>query len=180
MSEFEPTHLESRALKAYQDGELGAAAESFAAARAAYEAAGNSTKAAEMANSLSVVQLKLGDAEQALLAVTGTEAVFLEAGDKGRAGQALGNQAAALEAAGRLQAAEQAYRQALELLSAAGDAELIGHTYQALSQLLLRQGKPAEAVYAMQSGLERGPKPGIRNRLLRWLMSLPLKLQNRF
>ncbi len=180
MSESDPTHLESRALKAYQDGELEEAAESFAAARGAYDAAGNATKAAEMANSFSVVQLKLGDAEQALQAASGTEVVFLEAGDQGRAGQALGNQAAALEAAGRLQAAEQTYRQSLEFLTAAGDAELIRHTAQALSQLLLRQGKTAEAVFAMQGGLERSPRLGLRGRLLRWLMRLPLKLQNRF
>lgn len=172
-----PSPLESQAMQAYRQGHLEEAAQGFAAARQAYSEAGDAARAAEMANDLSVTLLRCGRPHQALEAVRGTERFFDELGDRTRAAQAYGNLASALEACGDAVGAEQAYRQAVELFEEAGDPENRARTLTAVSQLQLRRGRPLEAIMNMQSALEHQPRLNWRQRLLRWLLHLPSKLQ---
>jgi tetratricopeptide (TPR) repeat protein len=174
-----PQQLEEHALTAYQEGRLEDGIEGFKSACQAYRAQGDEGKTAEMANNLSVALLQAKRPQEALKALEGTTEVFLKLGDKHRAAQAFGNLGAALEACGNVADAEVAYRQAADLFSNLGDVENRDYTLQALSRLQLRLGKPLEAITTMQTSLEKKQRPGIRDRLLRRLLSLPYRLLGR-
>jgi tetratricopeptide (TPR) repeat protein len=164
-------------MDAYRRGDLEAARAAFESARAAYQADGNSPRAAEMANNLSVVLVRLGRGAEAVRVVEGTPAVFSAAGDRSLAAKATGNLAAALESVGRLDDASAAYLRALEEFHALGDGASESETWQALSRLQLRQGDALAAAASAQAALDSGPKPGPVRRLIRRLtgkvVSLP-------
>jgi tetratricopeptide (TPR) repeat protein len=164
-----PEELERQALAAYRAGNLPAAADGFEAARAAYLTAGDSLKAAEMANNRCVTLVGLDRGQEAVQAVEGTSAVFAAAGDRRRAARALGNLAAALESAGQLERAAATYEAALEGLRAAGDRAGESDTWQALSRLQLRRGDTLGAAASAQSALDTHPRPGVIRRLVRTL-----------
>lgn len=164
--------LEQQALAAYAEGRLQQAIDNFEQARQAYQA-GDPAKAAEMANSLSVVLLQSGRPQDALAAVQGTPALFAELNDAQRQAVATGNLAAALEACGQLAQAEQHYKEAAELFGAAGDEDSRRHTLAALSQLQLKQRRPLEAAATMSAG---STDRSLRGRVLGWLLRLQSKL----
>jgi tetratricopeptide (TPR) repeat protein len=161
------------AAAAYRRGRWDAAALAFSRARQAYLERGQALKAAEAANNLSVTLLQAGKPEQALEAVRGTPEAFLSASETRLAAQAYGNLGAALEACGRLNEAEAAYRRSIDLLDESGDVQGRAMCLQSLSRVLLRQGKPIEALGSMQSGLEAEARPSLTKRLLRRLLRLP-------
>ncbi len=171
-----PEDLESRAMAAYRQGDLAAAREGYAAARSAYDAAGNGPKAAEMANNLCVVLVALGLGQEAVAVVQGTAETFNRAGDPLNAARATGNLAAALEAAGELERATAAYERAIEGLHAAGDRSGESQTWQALSRLQLRRGDALAAAGSAQAALNTNPKPGLVRRFLRWIVNLAYRL----
>jgi len=168
--------LESRAMTAYRQGDLTAAREGYAAARAAYDAAGDAPKAAEMANNLCVVLVALGRGQEAVAVVQGTPETFSRAGDRLKAARATGNLAAALEAAGELDKAVAAYERAIDGLHTAGDRSGESQTWQALSRLQLGRGDPLAAAASAQAGLNANPKPGLVRRILRGMVNLAYRL----
>ena len=162
--------LEQRAMAAYRRGDLAAAYDDYLAARAAYDLSGEALKAAEMANNLCVVLVRLGRGREAVWVVQGTVETFTDAGDLLGAARASGNLGAALEAAGELDRAATAYEQALDGLRAAGDRAGESQTWQALSRLQLRRGDPLAAAASAQAALESNPKPGPLRRFLHGLL----------
>lgn len=174
-----PNELERLALNAFRESRLDEAIQAFTIARQAFLAEGNEVKAAEMASSLSVVLLKAERPEEALEAARGTPEIFIQSGEETLAAQALGNLGSTLEACGDLAGAEEAYRQAAELFVSLGDTEHHRYTMQSLSHLQLRLGRPLEALGTMQHSLDAQPRPGVRDRLLRYLLKLPNRLLGR-
>ena len=174
-----PHELERLALNAFRESRFDEAIQAFINARHAFLAEGNEVKAGEMASSLSVVLLKAERPEEALESATGTPEIFLQAGEETLAAQALGNLGSALEACGDLAGAEEAYRQAADLFESLGDTEHHRYTMQSLSHLQLRSGRPLEALTAMQHSLDARSRPGVRDRLLRFLLKLPNRLLGR-
>ena len=160
-------------MAAYKQGRLEEAIRLFESAR---DSELDRAKAAELANSLSVVLLKAGRSAEALLAVQGTAEVFSALGDATRSAQAKGNLAAALEACGDLLAAEASYREAAEQFEKLGEHEARLHTLNALAQLQLRQNRPLEAATTFQAGYSASPARGLRGRLLKQLLKLPSRL----
>ncbi len=173
MNTLSPRELEKKAQGAYQDKDYNLALETFASARDAYDASGDPLKSAEMANNLCVVYLQDKQPHRALAEVTGTPALFLEHGQKKLAAFAYGNMASALEAMKRLTEAEAAYRSAIELFTETGEDEALQQTAQSLSQMLLKQGRSFEAIFSMQSGIERKKKLTLKDRILQKLFKLP-------
>lgn len=171
-----PETLETSALDAYHAQAWHRAAEGFMQAAAAYQAASNHDKWAEMRNNACVAYLQDGDGQAALSAVEGTSQAFIELGDQRRAAQAHGNRAAALEACGRLQEAEGAYRLAAEGMRLAGDHEARSDTLKALAQLQLKRGRAMDAVASMGQELETRRRPSLAQRFLRWLTRLAMRL----
>jgi tetratricopeptide (TPR) repeat protein len=168
--------LEEAALKAYQSQQWIPAAEGFAAAGKAYATSGDEHKSAEMGNNACVAFLQSGQGMQALEAVEGTFDVFERLDDPERAAQALGNLASALDACGRHEEAEQAYSRAAERFKDLGKADAHADTLKALSQLQLKRGRAMDALSSMQRGLEDSPKLSLRERFLRWLARIPMRL----
>jgi len=50
---------------------------------------------------------------------------------------------------------------------------------QSISALQMRSGSPLEALASMQAGVENANRPGLRQRLLKRLLSLPIRLLKR-
>jgi tetratricopeptide (TPR) repeat protein len=174
-----PATLAEHALQDFREGRFAAAAEGFEAARASFEQAGDRRRAAETANNLCVALLQARQPAKALRAVQGTTEVFDALGDHVRAAQAAGNLASALEATGDLAAAERAYQQALQRFADLGDRDGQATILRSLSQLQLKRGRPMEALASMQAGLEQKPRRNVRDRWLRRLLDLPLRLLGR-
>lgn len=174
-----PNELERLALNAFRESRLDEAIQAFITARQAFLAEGNKVKAAEMASSLSVVLLKAERSEEALEAAIGTPEIFIQSGEETLAAQAFGNLGSALEACGDLDGAEETYHQAAELFASLGDSEHHRYTMQSLSHLQLRRGRALEALGTMQHSLDAQPRPGVRDRLLRYLLNLPNRLLGR-
>jgi tetratricopeptide (TPR) repeat protein len=174
-----PSSLEellSQAFTDNQEGRLEEAAGCFAELRQHYLSQGDQVMAAEMANNMAVVLLKMGQHQTALDVLQGTQEIFLAQNDRARAAQAYGNIGSALEACGNQRDAEHAYRQAADLFEALGDSDQRAVTLQALSRLQLQSGRPFEALSSMQTGLEIKQKPSLRDRIIRRLLNLPNRL----
>lgn len=168
----DPDELERQGLSAYQEGRREEAAARLQAAIEGFRRNKDAVRAAEAANNLSVVLLQLGQARRALEVVQGTASVFEGAGDPVRAAQAVGNEAAALEAMRRYDEAERFYREAAERLHHLHQPEAEAHTRQALAALLLRRGRPLEAVESAEVSLQSGALPGWGRRGARALVNL--------
>ena len=80
---------------------------------------------------------------------------------------------------GRLDEAVEAYRQSAEVLQSAGENDLRAYVMKSLSALHLRTGRHVAAIAAMESGLEGIEHPKPQQRLLKRLLSAPLKLLGR-
>jgi tetratricopeptide (TPR) repeat protein len=132
-----------------------------------------------MSNNLCVCLLQLDRAQEAFEAVRDTPTVFHNEGDIVLKAQALGNRAMARAALGQSAEAEADYRAAAELFREAGHEEGLQYTMQALSKIRLQQGRPMEALHAMQSVLDSKKKSSLRDRFLAWLFKLPARLFNR-
>ena len=171
-----PQQIAKEGKSAYTKGDYAQAAQAFEAARQGYISAGDDLLAAEMANNGSVALLQAGDAQAALQAVDGTAATFSTAGDQKRQAMALGNQAAALEALKQTEEAEKLYWQAAEILGTLGEDELRLSVMQSISALQLRTGRQLQAVATMQSGVENLGKPTLKQRLLKRLLNIPIKM----
>lgn len=164
---------EQQGLAAFRDGDLQQAIDHLRQAQHQYQQRSEPVKAAELANSLSVVLLQAGRSEEALQAVEGTVATFAAIGDRQRQAVATGNWAAALEANHQLEPAEAKYREAAELFGKLGDGESQRQTLAALSQLQLKQRRPLEAAATLSaSPTDRS----LRGRLLKLLFRIQSRL----
>jgi tetratricopeptide (TPR) repeat protein len=177
MSEsLSPKQLAAEAKQAYKQGDYIRAAHAFEAAAQGYQSLDDQLTVAEMYNNSSVAYLQGGDGVSALRVVRGTPEVFASAGDVLRQGIALGNLGAALEAVGQLDEAMQAYQQSAELLKQVDETEMRAKVMHSLSALQLRTGHQLEALVNMQAGLDGLQKPNPKQRALRKLLDLPLKM----
>jgi len=179
MSNNNPTTLVKQAEQAYRAGKYADAASLFEQAALAFSQSGDELKAAEMANNRSVALLQSGNGQGALDAATGTEQVFAQAGDLQRQALALGNQAAALEALNRLEDALARYRQSSELLKQIGDTENRAAVLKSISTLQIRTGHQVEALAAMEVALDNTKKLSLRERMLKKLIAIPMRMLRR-
>ena len=174
-----PENLSQQALDAYQLGAYEDAAQGFLAANREFLSRADDLNAAEAANNLSVVLLKMDRSFEALDAVRGTPEIFRRAGNSKMEAMALGNLAAALEATGEVKQAEACYNQALSCLDEGNDQETRSYLLQAISRLQLRGGKPFDALTSMQGALDSQPRRSWRDRILRRLFDLPARFLGR-
>jgi len=174
-----PEDLSREALDAYLLGAYENAVHGFKAAKHEFLNRGDDINAAEAANNLSVVLLKMDLGYEALEAVKGTPEIFQHAGNQQMEAMALGNLASALEATGEVKQAEECYLQALGCLEETDDQETRSYILQALSRLQLRGGKPFDALTSMQGALDSQPRLTLRDRILRKLFKIPARLLGR-
>jgi tetratricopeptide (TPR) repeat protein len=174
-----PEILAERAHSDYRAGEFDRAAQGFSAASDHYQASGDPLHAAEMKNNLCVCLLQLDRADEALSVVRETPLIFHNANDMLQKARALGNRAMAKAALGQADEAESDYRSAADIFRNLGQEEDLQYTMQALSRIQLQQGRPMEALNAMQSVLDGKGRPSLRDRFLSWLFKFPMRLLGR-
>lgn len=172
----DPNAICEEGKSAYQTGDFQKAAELFLTAADGYRHSGNAPDAAEMDNNRSVALLQAGQAEAAFQAVNETVDIFAQAGDIRRQAMALGNRAAALNKLNRMPEAIADYQQAADLFKQIGEHDLRAPVLQALSMLQLRSGRQLESLVSMNAGLNEFEQPKPRQRFLKKLLDLPLKI----
>lgn len=172
---YRPEELDRLGKAAFQRGDYAQAAENFSAAREGYRALNDETNAAEMANNASVAYLKGEQPQAALEAAQGTDAIFEAAGDQRRQAMALGNYAAALDSLNRVDEAIEHYEKADQLFKELGEHELRAALLQSLSNLQFKSGRSFEGLANLNAGFEEGGKTSIKQRLLKFMTSLPIK-----
>lgn len=175
MDIVDPKDLEISGKKAYEKGDYLEAARYFESAANGFTAKGDDIQAAEMSNNQSVALLQGKDYQGALDAVKGTEEIFENTADRAKWGMAVGNRAAALDALDQFEDAEAAYTLSADLLLSAGGEDLQAVVMQSLSALQLRKGRPLEALASMQTGVNKIEHPSLKQRILKKLLSLPIK-----
>jgi tetratricopeptide (TPR) repeat protein len=171
--------LEKDAKVAYQGEKYVKAAALFNAARESRRSRGDSLKAAELANNVSVSFLLAGEAEQAFRILEGVDDIFDTAGNTRGLAFTLGNRAAALETLGKKEEALNTYQKSADQFKQIGDQENYAATMQSLSALQLRSGRSLEALTTMQAGINLVERPNFKQRLLKRLLDIPFRLLNR-
>lgn len=151
----------------YQLGDYTKAAECFTSAAQTYTAQDEPLMTAEMKNNLCVVLLQARKLNDALEAVTGTDAIFAAQGDFRRQGMACANRAMVLNGLGRWKDAIPVFEQAAEVLEKAGEDEMRADTLKSLSQLYMGYGRFTDAMIAMQEGLRGVKNPSPRQKFLK-------------
>lgn len=176
---MDPEDLAREATRTYRAGDYNQALKVFSEARHLFHTSGLPLRAAEMDNNLCVCLLELDRAQEALTAVKETPNIFHNEGNLLLEAQALGNRAMAKAVLSQLSEAEADYHTAAELFREIDHHEGLQYTMQALSKIQLQQGRPMEALDAMQSVLNTKTRPSLRDRFLSWLFKLPLRFFNR-
>jgi tetratricopeptide (TPR) repeat protein len=169
-----PDLLAEEGKRLYQLGEILKAAETFAAAAAAYTVLKDAPMAAEMKNNQCVALLQGKQAQAALDAVEGTYAVFEQGGDLRRQGMALANQGSALAALKRREEAAALYERAADVLAQAEEDQLRADVMRSLATLKVRKGQGLDALITMQDGLGGVKAPTLKQRILKKLLRLRL------
>lgn len=169
-----PAMLAEEGKRWYQQGNFEKAAECFTSAAQEYEAQGDALMTAEMKNNICVALLQVRKLDEALQAVTGTEAVFARNGDHRRQGIALANRATVMDALGRWEDAIPIYQQAAEALQQAGEDNMRADTLKSLSQMYVRHRQFTDAVITMQEGLRGIKNPTWQQKLLKKLLFIRL------
>jgi tetratricopeptide (TPR) repeat protein len=171
-----PESLRQAGLDHYRADRLPEAAQAFAEAAAAYDAAGDRAAAAEMRNNAAVVRMAQADWAGAQAALAGTPELFRALGDRRREGEALANQAAAHDGAGDAEPAVALYLQAIDRLGEAGEAETRAACYKKLSALQIKLGQQLQALASMRSGLNLSSELSPKEKALKELLDKAMKM----
>ncbi len=163
----DPLDLSRQGKLDFEAGRYTAALENFRRAADDYASKDDQANQAEQVNNVAVTLLQLGRAQEALDALTGTEAIPALQGDSRRQGIAMNNQAAALEALGRAVEAIAAYERAAQLLADAGERGLQTEALKAAAAIDLRRGRLTSSGFRMLSALSSNPKPNLLERVLK-------------
>jgi tetratricopeptide (TPR) repeat protein len=174
MSQAHTLHL--KGVQHFHAAEYEEAIEALQAARQLYQDAGERQNVAEVLNDLGVVCRKKGDLPQAAQSLHQARAIFAELGARKFEAQALGNLGNLHQAGGEMEQAATLYKEAATLFQDANEPQLAFETWRALSRLRMGQGRWLAALAAYDTGLSCLPRLSLGQRILRWLLQLPLKL----
>lgn len=155
---------------AFEAGNYESAVGMFENAAKGYASLNDRLNEAEMKNNLSVTLLKLGKAQEAFDAATGTDEVFAQANDLKRQGMAVGNQASALEALKRFDEALAAYEKSAEIFADAHEGDLRSMVLKSAAGIKLKRGKVTDSAIKMIGSLEAKEKPSIFDRILKFFI----------
>jgi tetratricopeptide (TPR) repeat protein len=168
--------IKAHALQLFGQGKRSQALEAFRQAEVAYREAGDAGMAGEMLNNQGVIYRLQGDGAAAVTALAAAEAAFAASGDYTRQGQAAANLGDAYAATRQRTEAERCYGRAAELLAQAGDRDKQAQVLRAMSLAQLRQARFWSSMMLMERSLALRSRPGLSNRLFRWLLQFALRL----
>jgi tetratricopeptide (TPR) repeat protein len=168
--------LKDQGIQQFQQRDYEQAAETFRAARAAYEAAGQGDLAAEMRVNLGLALHNLDASDDALVEMSAARDFFQAQNDSHRLAQVLGNMGRVYAKLGNTEQALTSYREASALFIEAGDEENYGQTVLAIADLQLRTGHPTQAAATYEVGLDYIKNPNARQKLMKNLLGLRNRL----
>ncbi|MBE0687905.1 MAG: tetratricopeptide repeat protein [Anaerolineaceae bacterium] len=136
-------------------------------------------KSAEMKNNASVAYLMSGDFQKSFNLSKDTHLIFEETEDWKNYGLAMGNQASALENLGKKDLALDYYQIAADKLKLAGENESRAYVLKRISALQIQKGDQLDALGSMTAALHNLPKLSRREKILKKLTDLVMKIGNR-
>jgi len=137
------------------------------------------SQSAEMKNNASVAFLMSGDSQKSFDLSKDTHLIFEETEDWKNYGLAMGNQASALESLGKKDLALDFYQIAAEKLRLAGEKESRAYVLKRISALQIQRGEQLDALGSMTAALHNLPKLSRREKILKKLTDLVMKIGNR-
>jgi tetratricopeptide (TPR) repeat protein len=136
------------------------------------------SKTAEMKNNASVAYLLADDPQKSFDLAQDTHLIFEKSQDWKNYGLALGNQASALENLGKKDQALEYYEIAAEKLKISGEKESRAYVLKRISALQIQRGEQLEALGSMTAALHNLPKLSRREKILKKLTDIVMKIGN--
>jgi tetratricopeptide (TPR) repeat protein len=172
----EPQTLREEGLRHYRQGALDKAIACLVETHSLYIGKGDQHGAAEVLNNLGVIYCQQGRWAEAAEALEEAHQAFIAVEDADGQAQTLGNLGSLYGASGQLEKAAQHLKDALTLFQRLGESQAESITWRALSTVRLRQRRWLEAILAYDSSLTCLKRLSLGQRLLHFLLELPLRL----
>lgn len=163
-------------MRLFQEGDLQGAAEAFEDAGAMFEASGDRQSQAQAMNDLGVARLRLRQWDGADAAFRQAEALFRGLGDEAGQARTLGNRGELYRRKGRPEEAVGALKSAADLLLHAGEDQDGARTLLRIARIRLGQARWFEFLHFYDLSLACVARPGPKERILRWLIRIPMGL----
>jgi tetratricopeptide (TPR) repeat protein len=163
----------------YRQGELDEALSQMQRAFELYQAQQDRSGVAETANDIGVLYTVLQRHQEAEKWLYEAHRLFVEMQDYDGEAQTLGNLGSMFRARGDLKQAAANLQLAVDRFHLVGDDERRSATLKVLSMVRLRQFRFLQALAAYDAALACHPKPTALHKLLRRIISLPLRMIQR-
>ncbi len=173
---IEPQALREEGLRHYRQGALDEAIACFAEAHSLYVEKEDRHGVAEVLNNLGVIYYQQERWSEAAETLEKAHRAFIAMEDTDGQAQSLGNLGSLYGASGQLEKAAQHFKDALALFHRLGDTQAQSITWRALSAVRFRQRRWLEAILAYDSSLTCLKRLSLGQRLLHFLLELPLRL----
>lgn len=160
----------------FRQGDLLGAAQAFEDAGAMFEAVGELRAQGEAMNDLGVARLRLRQWDGADSAFRRAEGIFRGIGDEAGQARALGNRGELYRRKGRPEEAVGALKSAADLLLHAGEDDDGARTLLRIARIRLGQARWFEFLHFYDLSLACVEHPGVKERILRWLIRIPMGL----
>jgi len=171
--------LKEHGITTFRYGEYEEATEVFEEAHTLYGELGDRKGQAEMLNNLGAVHTQEERWDDGLEAFTQARSIFESLDDKEGEAQTLGNLGTLYRYQGDKAAAVEHLKQAIDLFHEVGDREKEAATLRLVSRIGLGQARWFEALHFYDLSLACAAPQGIKARILRRLLQIPLNLLSR-
>lgn len=141
-----------------------------------FEAVGELRAQGEAMNDLGVARLRLRQWDGADSAFRRAEGIFRGIGDEAGQARALGNRGELYRRKGRPEEAVGALKSAADLLLHAGEDDDGARTLLRIARIRLGQARWFEFLHFYDLSLACVEHPGVKERILRWLIRIPMGL----
>ncbi|PKO06596.1 MAG: hypothetical protein CVU41_05710 [Chloroflexi bacterium HGW-Chloroflexi-3] len=169
----------SRANDLFKQKKYVEAARLFETIASAYQELNKDCESAEMKNNASVAYLMAGDPQKSYDLSKDTHLTYEVTKDWKNYGLAMGNQASALENLGKKDLALDCYQIAADKLKLAGEKEFRAYVLKRISALQIQKGEQLDALGSMTAALQSLPKLSRREKILKKLTDLVMKIGTR-
>jgi tetratricopeptide (TPR) repeat protein len=171
--------LKEQGIRMFRLGEYAEATESFLKARESYQKMGDQKGRAEMLNNLGAVYTQEERWSEAVEAFQNAQQIFQSLEDIDGRAQTLGNLGNMYRHQGDREAAVIHLKQAVELFHEAGDWQKEAATLRLISRIRMGQARWFEALHFYDLSLACVQTPGLKERVLRWLIRVPFNILSR-
>ena len=171
--------LKEEGIKLFRFGEYDTAASCFDEAHALYVEADSTRGQAEMLNNLGAVHIQKEHWDEAAEAFKEAQAIFESLEDKDGQAQTLGNLGTMYRHQGDKEVAVEHLKQAASLFHETADAGKEAATLRVISRIRLGQARWFEALHFYDLSLSCVQRPGLKQRILRRLVQVPLGMLSR-